>query len=315
MTNATRNKLPTVGILLINYNQWELTHNCINSLLDSEDVNVLIGLVDNNSNSKAPDWVQATKQLVFHKSLENSGFIAGNIKAFEILEDQEEKIDFVILLNNDTEVAPDMLRLLVEQFENNPDTGLATPAITYAENPNLIWHAGGTFIPHKMAVKQKYTTVDQLPLNPEEVDQISGCAMMMRPELFKKIAYQDPNLFIYHEDVEQSIKSLELGYKNFLVPQARVIHHVSITVGGVLSPFAVYYTHRNRYIFALRNLKGITILKFRFYYFLVTFAKTIIYPFKGKMQLVPWMWLAFNHGLQNRPQNKPEGLFSSRSKV
>ncbi len=315
MTSDTKNLLPTVGILMINYNQWELTHNCINSVLNSEKVNVLIGLVDNNSNSEAPAWVKEIKQLVFFKSPQNSGFIAGNIKAFEILQEQKEKIDFVILLNNDTEVATDMLGLLVEQFISNPDTGLATPAITYAENPKLIWHAGGTFIPHKMASKQKYTSVDELPLEPEEVDQISGCAMMMRPELFKTIGYQDPDLFIYHEDVEQSIKSQKLGYKNFLVPQARVIHHVSITVGGILSPFAVYYTHRNRYIFAVRNLRGRVLLKFRIYYLLVTMAKTIIYPMNGKLRLVPWMWLAFKHGLQNRPQMKPDGLFKTRSKV
>jgi len=314
MTNATNNLLPTVGILMINYNQWELTHNCINSVLNSEKVNVLIGLIDNNSNAETPDWVNKTKQVIFYKSSKNSGFIAGNIKAFEILQDQKEKIDFVILLNNDTEVAPDMLKLLVEQFERHPETGLATPAITYAENPQIIWHAGGTFIPTKMAVKQKYKLIDELPQNPEKVDQVSGCAMMMRPELFKKIGYQDPDLFIYHEDVEQSIKSLKLGNKNFLVPKARMQHHVSITVGGALSPFAVYFAHRNRYIFASRNLHGVTLAKFRIYYLFTTLAKTINYPLKKQSNLVYWMWLAFKHGLQNSPQMKPKGLFKVRSK-
>jgi len=300
-------KLPRIGILMINYNQWELTGKCVESLLRSTGVSVVIGLVDNNSRAEAPDWVKNTPEISFYSNPTNSGFIAGNIRAFEmvILRD----VDYVILLNNDTEVEPDMLSTLATHFTSHPDTGLATPVISYAEDRQIIWHAGGTFLPRKMGVKQLYKTLSDLPADSVEVDQISGCAMIMRPDLFKAIGYQDPDLFIYHEDVEQSLKSMEMGFKNYLVPAARMIHHVSITVGGVLSPFAVYFTHRNRYIFASRNLKGIDLIAFRLYYFAVTFAKTVIYPLRNCSNLVYWMWLAVIHAVSNQPNNKPEGLF------
>lgn len=300
-------KLPRIGVLVINYNQWELTGKCVESLLRSTGVSVVIGLVDNNSSAEAPDWVKNIPEISFYRNSTNSGFIAGNIRAFEmvILRD----VDFVILLNNDTEVEPDMLSILATHFASHPDTGLATPAISYAENKQIIWHAGGTFLPGKMGVRQLFKTLADLPEGCVEVDQVSGCAMMMRPDLFKKIGYQDPDLFIYHEDVEQSLKSIEMGFKNYLVPSARMIHHVSITVGGVLSPFAVYFTHRNRYIFASRNLKGRDLIIFRCYYFAVTLAKTVIYPLKNCSNLVYWMWLAVIHAVRNKPENKPEGLF------
>ncbi|MCD4708684.1 MAG: glycosyltransferase family 2 protein [Candidatus Sabulitectum sp.] len=300
-------KLPCVGVLMINYNQWELTRKCVESLLKSEGIAVVIGLVDNNSREPAPSWVENTSEISFYQNSDNYGFIAGNIKAYEmvILRD----VDFVILLNNDTEVAPNALKLLVTNFKNHPDTGLVTPAITYAEDRNVIWHAGGTFIPRRMGVRQLYSTVSELPENAVEVDQVSGCAMMMRPELFKRIGYQNPDLFIYHEDVEQSLKSKEMGFKNYLVPAARVIHHVSITVGGVLSPFAVYFTHRNRYIFARRNLKGMDLFAFRLYYLSVTLLKTVIYPVKKCGYLVYWMWLALLHGVMNTPRKRPRKLF------
>ncbi len=307
MASIENARAPRIGILMINRNQWKLTRNCIDCLMASKGVNICIGLVDNASADETPDWVKAYSNIFFHRNLDNAGFIAGNIKAFEMVVDHD--VDYVMLLNNDTEAEPNMLRLLVDQFERCPETGLATPAITYAENREIIWHAGGAFIPWKMGTRQLYETVHDLPEEPVQVDQISGCAMMMRPDMFRRIGYQDPDLFIYHEDVEQSLKSIQLGYRNYLVPSARLVHYVSITVGGVLSPFAVYFTHRNRCIFASRNLRGKSLLFFRLYYIFVTIAKTVIYPLKGNGDLVYWMWLAFFHGFGGKAEKRPEGLF------
>ncbi len=307
MSSSSAPALPSVGILMINHNQWGFTRKCVKSLFDSRGVKVIIGLVDNCSREKPPDWVFNEERICFHQSDSNDGFIAGNIKAFEMV--AERDVDFVMLLNNDTEVEPDTLALLVEQFSKEADSGLVTPAITYAENNKLIWHAGGRFIPWKMGVKQLYATTSQLPREPVEVDLVSGCAMMMRTGHFREIGYQDENFFIYHEDAEQSIRTRKMGYRNYLVPGARVVHHVSITVGGVLSPFAVYFTHRNRFIFARRNLGFLNMTLFSFYYFAVTMMKTIVYPVRGSGKLVPWMWLAVIHGVTGQRAKRPKALF------
>lgn len=307
MVLSENKRLPRIGILIINYNQWELTRKCVESLLESDKVEVVIGLVDNNSEEIKPDWVDRTPEVVFFESSENNGFIAGNIKAYETI--REKNVDYVFMLNNDTEVEPDTLRLLVTNFSDHPDTGLVTPVITYAGNRSLIWHAGGTFIPRRMDVKQLYKTVSELPENAVEVDQISGCAMMMTAEMFETIGYQDTDPFMYHEDIEKCLRSVKLGFRNYLVPGARIIHHVSISAGGVLSPLAVYFTHRNRYIYAKRNLKRSDLFGFRLYYFANTLAKTIIYPLKKCGHLVFWMWLALIHGVLNKPYKKPEKLF------
>ncbi len=68
---------------------------------------MIIGLVDNCSREKPPDWVFNEERICFHQSDSNDGFIAGNIKAFEMV--AERDVDFVMLLNNDTEVEPDTL--------------------------------------------------------------------------------------------------------------------------------------------------------------------------------------------------------------
>ena len=312
MIPAKKNNTPRVGVLLINYNQWDLTEKCVISVLKSQGVQPIIGLVDNNSIEPAPAWVENTEGISFYRNPENSGFISGNNLAFRLVEPLN--VDFVIMLNNDTEVEIDTLKLLVSCFSKHPDTGLVTPAITYAEDKNTIWHAGGTFIPGKMSVRKLFHTTSELPEQPVEVDQISGCAMMMRLTLFRKIGLQDPGPFMYHEDVEKSLQSQRLGHKNYLVPRARIIHHVSISTGGVLSPIAVYFTHRNRYTYAGRNLKKTDLFKFRIYYMAITVTKTIIYPLTGNGKLVYWMWLATKDAVLNKTDRRPKKLFIRKDK-
>ncbi len=307
MIPANLNNTLRVGVLLINHNQWDLTKKCVDSVLKSQGIQPVIGLVDNNSNEPAPAWVENTEEISFYKNPENSGFISGNTLAFQLVDPLN--VDFVIMLNNDTEVETDTLKLLVSCFYEHPDAGLVTPAITYAEDKNTIWHAGGTFIPARMSLRPMYSTTSELPEEPVEVDQISGCAMMMKTTLFRKIGNQDPGPFMYHEDVEMSLRSQRLGLKNYLVPRARIIHHVSISTGGVLSPFAVYFTHRNRYIYAERNLKKSDLFKFRLFYMAITVAKTFIYPLTGNRKLVYWMWLATMDAVLNKTDKRPEKLF------
>ncbi len=312
--SENRNCLPSsplIAVLMINYKQWGLTEKCINSLRKSIGVDLIISLVDNSTSSSVPEWVTEADDIVFYSSPVNSGFIGGCIHAFEMA--MERKPDLVMLLNNDTEVEPDTLKLLADRFRSDPSTGLVTPAITYASNKNLIWHAGGKFIPWQMKAAPVYRTVSELPVDPVEVDQVSGCGMMMRPELFRETGYQNPEFFLYHEDVEKSLRAKAKGLHNWLVPQARLIHHVSVSAGGVLSKIAVYFTHRNRFIFAKRNLKPGYMFLFTLYYLSVTAAKTLTYPLKGTGNLVPVMWLATLHGVTGTTNRVPEWLFNGQS--
>jgi len=201
-------KHPVAGVLLINYNQWELTRKCVKSVLDSRGVRIVIGLVDINSSESVPNWVKNNPDILFHGNSGNLGFIAGKIKAYEIV--SSENVDLVILLNNDTEVEPDTLRLLTEHFETHKETGLVTPTISYAEN-RRDYLACGRFL-HPMengGGRQLFiNNTSDLPEHAVEVDQVSGCAMMMRTEMFKKIGYQNPGLLIYHEDSDSELSDL-----------------------------------------------------------------------------------------------------------
>ncbi len=297
-----------VGVLLVNYNQWELTKKCVDSLLASVGVSVVIGLVDNSS-EPVPDWVGKTNEIVFHKNDSNTGLTAGNNKAFEMV--QKHDTDFVFILNNDTEVFPDSLFLLVNYLLNHSDTGIAAPAIPYADRPDIVWSAGGRYNYSRMYLSQVYRTVSDLPDHPVVMKQVTGCAMMMRADDYMKAGMQDPDLFVYYEDTDLCFRVSKLGKKIVLIPKAIVLHHVSVSVGGEYSPFAIYFTHRNRYIIARRHLGFFSFSVFVLYYFLVTLLKSVLYPLWRRKKLVFWMWLGLVHGFKNRPYLRPKGLFST----
>jgi len=296
-----------IGVLLVNYRQWSLTRKCVNSLLASDGVEITIGLIDNNSPEAVPEWVCDSEEIVFHRNSDNLGLTAGNNQAFKMV--CQRNVEYVMILNNDTEVAPDTLSLLAEHLADNPGTGIAAPAIPYADSPELLWSAGGKYSYWRMVLLQMYKHVDDLPSHPVEMNQVTGCAMLMRADDYLRAGCQDPDLFVYYEDTDLCFKVAENNLKIYLIPDAIVVHHVSISVGGIYSPFAIYFTHRNRYIVALRYLKFSTFVIFSIYYLLITLAKTIIYPLQKHGNVVYWMWLGFLHGIRNRPQERPEGLF------
>lgn len=300
-----------VGVLLVNYRQWSLTEKCVTTLLASEDAEITVALVDNATPGTIPEWVAADHRIHFHRAGHNEGLTAGNNRAFDIV--RKAGVDYVFILNNDTEVAPDTAALLAEYLRTHPETGIASPVICYASHPELVWSAGGDFSRRRMSLRQKYGTLDDLPDNPVQMEQVTGCAMMMRACDYASAGMQDPDLFVYYEDTDLCFRIKSMGKNIVLVPAARVLHHVSVSVGGVLSPFAIYFTHRNRYIIASRFLSVGELVPFRAYYLLVTVFKTFFYPLTGNGKLVFWMWLGFVHGVWKRSKARPKGLFKGVS--
>jgi len=288
-----------VAVLLVNYGQWDLTRRCIASLGASEGVEVHPVLVDNASPGGVPGWVAEVPRLLFERAGSNLGFTGGNNAAFRLAEDLGAPWTFI--LNNDTTVSPGTIRLLADYLAAHPETGIVTPPVFFAEEPDRTWSAGGRFVPRRMLFRQDLRPMrEDLPDAPEETDFASGCAMMIRTSLFRELGGFREGFFIYHEDSLLCRKVSAAGWRIVLHPGGEVMHHVSVSSGGVLSPFSVYFTHRNRLLAARECLGGRDLLLFCVYYSLMTMAKTLLYPLRGRGRLVRWMWLAWLHGVAGR---------------
>lgn len=241
---------PTIGVILVNFNNEHYTLPCLESLTQVNYPNLDTIVVDNGSK---PESVQAIRDAYPDVTLidlgENRGFTGGNNAGIRRALDNGD--DYIILLNNDTTVAPDMFDILIDVMEKDPSIGVTGPTIYYHDHPDMIWSIAG-------AIDWKHGRSSMIGLNetdngqfghsPREADFITGCALMVRREVWEKVGLLDDDFFIYYEETEWCVRAGRAGYKICYVPQAKMWHKISIEARAA-SPWAYYYMTRNRFLF------------------------------------------------------------------
>jgi GT2 family glycosyltransferase len=239
-----------VSIIVLNYKGREDTLACLRSLEHLMYQNVSIILVDNESGDGTPEAVRAAHpRVTVIESGGNLGFTGGNNVGIRYALDHGA--DYIMLLNNDTIVAPDFINVLVKVMEQNPSVGVTGPVIYYYDAPETIWSAGGE-------IDWAHGTTRMIGLNEEDkaqyglsprcVDFVTGCALMARRAVWEKIGLLDDKFFMYYEETEWCVRAGRAGYEINLVPASMIWHKISIEDRAV-SPRTYYYMTRNRLLF------------------------------------------------------------------
>lgn len=172
----------------------------------------------------------------------NSGYSAGNNLGLRAA--LEKGADYILLLNDDTVVAPDFLEKLLAETEKRPEAGMAGPRILYFSERNRIWFSGAKFdgetcafaFPGADRTEEEYGHDE-----PEEADFITGCALLVKREVIEKIGPLDERFFLYWEDSDWGLRAKAAGFKCVVVPSSKIWHKVSGSSGGADSPFKAYH--------------------------------------------------------------------------
>ena len=156
--------------------------------------------------------------------------------------------DYVLLLNNDTVVAPDMVRCLVAEAEARPDAAALCPLIYYLDPPDRIWYAGARFDARR-GHNGRHTGYGERDTGQydrvREIGRATGAAMLVRRAAIEQVGLLDGDLFLQVEDVEWSLRMRRAGWRIFFAPAGKVWHRVSVTTGGEHAPATAYYEMRN----------------------------------------------------------------------
>lgn len=261
-----------IFIVLLNYNGYQDTIDCMESLKNTEYKNLHIIIVDNNSTDGSEEHIK--KYIVgkceyhFIQSGVNLGFSAGNNIGIEYA--ISKGADYICLLNNDTIVEKDFLNPLVKEMDSNKDIGIASGKILYHDCPNVIWYGGG-YISHLRAlgVHEGINEIDShIYNNKKEVCFLTGCFQLIRRQVFEDVGFYDEDYFLYMEDVDFCVRVKQANYKLLYVPESKIYHKVSSSTGGVLSPTTIYYMSRNRLLFNSKFNKNIICsIIFKCFYF------------------------------------------------
>ncbi|KPJ69771.1 hypothetical protein AMJ44_02350 [candidate division WOR-1 bacterium DG_54_3] len=265
---------PKVAIIILNWNGYSDTAECLKSLKKIDYPNYEIVIVDNGSKDGSPDRLKREfPYITLLKNPDNLGFAEGcNVGMRYAL---ERGVDYILLLNNDTVVEQQFLTRMVEAAERDSNTGILCPKIYYYDKPNVIWTAGGkinklTSRTYAMGLnKADKGQYDKL----KEVDYVSGCALLIKAETVEKIGMLDKDYFNHYEDVDWCMRARRRGYKILYIPDSVIYHKVSMALGGKYSPIHMYYQMRNWLWFAKKNGAGILFVPC----FIFVFVRRIIY--------------------------------------
>ena len=238
---------PRVATVVLSFNGRDDTLACLKSLerLDWPCLSTFV--VDNGSADGTPDAVRAAHpDVTMIETGCNLGFAEGNNVGLRAA--LADGADYVLLLNNDTVVAPDLLQELVGEAERRPDAGAVSPLIYYLDPPDRIWYAGARFDARR-GHNGRHTGYGERDTGQydrvREIGRATGAAMLVRREVIEEVGLLDGRLFLQVEDVEWCLRMRSAGWRIFFVPSGRVWHRVSPATGGEHAPVTAYYEMRN----------------------------------------------------------------------
>jgi GT2 family glycosyltransferase len=154
----------------------------------------------------------------------------------------------VLVLNEDTLLDPDCLRLMVEAGERDPKIGVVGPLVYHADEPMVIQSAGGRLGPYWQSIHIGQNEPDQGQFKePQDVEWVSGCAIMVRRQVVADIGMLDERYFYYWEETEWCMRATRAGWKILNVPAAR-LWHKGVKRDYKPGPSVSYYGTRNRFL-------------------------------------------------------------------
>jgi len=255
-----------VTVVILNWNQAELTLDCLRSVLKSRlnnKINLEVVIVDNGSTGEDINLLTNSRinEFTLIKNKKNLGFTGGNNVGIKYA--LKNKADYVFLLNNDTEIKDDCILELWKAFSRNENIGIVAPKIYYASGfefhkdrykksdlGRVVWSAGGKVDWNN--ILGQHIGVDEVDKGQfnimKRVDFVSGCAMMVKKEVFEKISLLDERYFLYLEDLDFCHRVARSGFKILFNPEA-IIYHKNAGSSGSGSKLQEYYITRNRLLF------------------------------------------------------------------
>ena len=222
---------PHVGVVILNWNGLSDLLECLASVTQSSYQGMTVIVVDNGSADETLSAVPAQYPTVtLIATGENLGWAGGNNVG--IRHALKIGCTSIFLLNNDTTLSPDCIELLM-QTSTQTGANLLHPSIYYYDEPTV-------------------AQLDPLENQPQAdrtqvvaIDHAYGAALLLSAELIQQVGLIDERFFLQMEETDFYYRAKKLGFKSYVMPQARVLHKESRSFGTRISPVKSYYIVRN----------------------------------------------------------------------
>lgn len=307
------NESQEVYIIILNWNGKIDTLDCLESLKRSSYHNQNIIVVDNGSSDNSTEQIALLHPYVtLIKTGKNLGYAEGNNVG--IRHALKNNADFIFIINNDTLISETCITELVDNAVKLPNAAILSPLVLYQNNPNTICYAGTlvenrTFrfsrdcdglASYKLERKSPYKTITG-----------AGCALFIRANILKKIGLFHKDYFLYWEEMDLSYRVKKSEYDIYVVPTAKIWHKVGSSFDQHQEQASIvknYYWHRNRLLWAKRNLK--TLDKCRVYYLTLMHLLPKLYVSKvDKIPFYKLLYWSINETINNYKKRLKDPIY------
>ncbi len=248
--------LPSVAVVILNYNGEKLLGSYLPSVLKTTYPNCNVYLADNASKDGSVAFMEKNfPDVPLIELKQNHGFAKGYNLALKDLEEE-----YFVLLNSDVEVTEGWLEPVVELFESDRTIAAVQPKVRSHRETDQFEHAGAAggwidFLGYPFCRGRIIDTIEKDRGQYDQVTEIfwaSGACMAVRAPLYKTFGGFDDDFFAHMEEIDLCWRLKRAGYKIMFTPKSVVYHFGGGTL-GYQSPYKAYLNFRNNYYLLLKN--------------------------------------------------------------
>lgn len=212
---------PKISILIVAYNQAELTFRCLQSLIENTPHDAEVIIVDNGSYDETPDLLEQIESAHVIRNEENLHFIGGANQAAK-----EARGEYILFLNNDTQILSGSIQSAINTIENSADVGavgakLILPDGSLQEAGGIIWDDGSC-----IAYGRGDNPFASQYMFMRDVDYCSAAFLLTKRKTFFDLGgFDEAYKPAYYEDADYCLKLWEKGMRVVYDPNAAVIHY------------------------------------------------------------------------------------------
>jgi GT2 family glycosyltransferase len=215
-----------VVVLVLNWNNWIDTVDCLVSLQGLDYANVQTLVLDNGSTDGSAEHIREWfPQVEIVELGKNLGFAKGNNAGIRIA--MERGAEYVWLLNNDTIVDPKALRAMVARAEADPQVGAVGSTLYYAADPECMQAWGGGYVNFWLGRSGHF----RKPVSDKKIQFLTAASLLVRRATVESVGLLDEEFFLYWEDADYSFRMRRAGWKLAVAGDSRVWHKESATAG------------------------------------------------------------------------------------
>lgn len=232
-----------VNVIVLNWNGWRDTLECLASLEQLNYPRYRVIVVDNGSTDDSVSRIRERfPSIAVIETGRNLGFAGGcNVGIRAAL---AEGTDFVWLLNNDTTVDPGALQGLVEKAETNSRVGAVGSAIYFMDEPQRLQAWGGGYINFWSGRSGNFLS----PVPDQQVHFLTGASLLISRMALEALGMLDEGFFMYWEDADFCFRLRRAGLQLVVAAQSKVWHKTPASVGkGSVSSYQYFNASASRF--------------------------------------------------------------------